>query len=212
MKNRCLLLSNCAKTTYQCTQPRETHHDHDPTRCTVNTIDVGERGSPPVEPPETRKGTNWPVVVIVGLIAAAVGLGSGYLLFAPDSDGGTNDAVEALLDDFYVAVNAGDVEALQAMSMDDATVFGLPVASGNLLSGGLENAVNSTGGLDRVGQPIVADQGWLFRVAQQSSASTNSEDDDGILLFAIVDSDSANLGGDGTEQALRIASVESYNY
>jgi len=169
-------------------------------------------GSPPMEDQEGRTGTNWLVVVIVGLIAAAVGVGAGYLLFAQDSDGGTDDAVEALLDDFYAAVNARDVEALQEISMEDATLFGLPVASGNLLSGSLENSVNATGGLERINDPIVADQGWRLRVAQLSSAATNSEADDAILLIEIVDRGSGNLGGDGTEQDLKLASVESYNF
>ena len=49
-------------------------------------------------------------------------------------------------------------------------------------------------------------------MAQLSSAATNSEDDDAILLIEIVDRGSGNLGGDGTEQDLKLASVESYNF
>lgn len=183
-----------------------------PPKAASSTADVGMPASPPRKDQEGRKGTKWPVVVIVGLIAAAVGVGAGYLLFAQDSDGGTNDEVEALLDDFYAALNARDVEALQEMSTDDATVFGVPVESGNLLSGSLENSIDSTGGVERVDDPIVAEQGWRFRVAQLSSSTMNSADDDGILLFIIVDSGSVNAGGDGTEQELKIASVDPYNF
>ncbi|MGA7687782.1 MAG: hypothetical protein WCA29_00945 [Jiangellales bacterium] len=176
------------------------------------TADVGMPASPPRKDRDGKTATDWFVVVVVGLIAAAVGVGAGYLLFAQDSDGGTNDEVEALLDDFYAAVNAGDVEALREMSTDDATVFGLPVASGNTLTGGLENIVSSTGGIERIDDAVVAQQGWRFRVAQQSSSTMNSADDDAILLIIIVDSGSVNAGGDGTEQELKIASVDPYNF
>jgi len=168
-------------------------------------------GSPPVEDREGRTRTNWFVVVIVGLIAAAAGVGAGYLLFAQGSDGGTNDEVEALLDDFYAAFNAGDVEALQEMSMEDATVFGVPVKSGSLLSRSAERIVGDNGGFEPVDNPVVAEQGWFVRVAQLTSSTANSADDDAIFLIIMVDSGSVNLGGDGTEQELKIASVDPYN-
>jgi hypothetical protein len=167
-------------------------------------------GSPPIEDREGRTRTNWFVVVIVGLIVAAAGVGGGYLLFAQDSDSGTNDEVEALLDNFYVAVNAGDIEALQEMSTEDATVLGVPVESGNLLSRSIENTLIQTGGIERIDDPVVAEGGWRFRVAQLTSSTGNSADDDQILMITMVDNGSVTLGGDGTEQDLKITSVDPY--
>ena len=145
-----------------------------------------------------RPRTRWLLAVVVGLVAAAVGLGAGYLLFAPDPGADVDADVEALLDDFYAAVNEGDIEAIQEMSVEDARILGVPVTSGSTLAGSLENLVDSAGGVSRLGDPIVDESGFIFHVAQLTELANSG--DDFIWLFDVV----------GTDEQLEIVGVEPW--
>lgn len=138
----------------------------------------------PAEERVGRQRTNWLLVVIVGVIAAAVGLGAGYLLYAPGSGVEVDADVEALLDEFYAAVNEGDVEAIQQMSAEDATILGVPVGSGSTLAGSLESLASTAGGVSRVGDPVVDESGFIFHAAQLTGTANSG--DDVIWLFDIV--------------------------
>jgi hypothetical protein len=151
--------------------------------------------------------TNWVLVAVVGLIAAAVGLGAGYLLFAPESGSQADADVEALLDDFYAAVNEGDVAAIQEMSMEDATIFGVPVGSSNTLDASLEN-LNTRGASVPIDDPIVDEAGWLYHAAQLTASGAGSDENDVILLVDMVDAGSTRFGGDGTQKDLKLTNVE----
>ena len=140
-----------------------------------------------------RPGASWLLVVGVGLIAAAVGLGAGYLLFAPDTGAEVDTNVEALLDEFYAAVNEGDVEAIQAMSVEDAQILGVPVTSGSTLAGSLENLAGTSGGVSRLGDPIVDESGFIFHVAQLTELAHSG--DDFIWLFDVVGTDELEIVG-----------------
>lgn len=140
-----------------------------------------------------RPHTRWLLAVIVGLVAAAVGLGAGYLLFAPDTGAEVDADVEALLDEFYAAVNEGDVEAIQAMSVEDAQIMGVPVTSGSTLAGSLENLAGTAGGVSRLGDPIVDESGFIFHVAQLTEFPNSG--DDLIWLFDVVGTDQLEIVG-----------------
>lgn len=62
----------------------------------------------PLDVSKDLRRTNWLLVVIVGLVAAALGLGAGYLPFAPSAVTDDVAEVEALLDDWWAAAEAGE--------------------------------------------------------------------------------------------------------
>lgn len=68
-------------------------------------------------------GRNWIVVLVVGLLAAVVGLGVGYVAFSPSSDSEGAADVQTLLDDYFAAFNAGDADATLALFAENAHYF-----------------------------------------------------------------------------------------
>jgi hypothetical protein len=156
-------------------------------------------------PAQERAGTprsNWLLISLVALIAAAVGLGAGYLLFAQTSGAAVDADVEALLDDWWAAADAGDADAVLAMmpeggTIGAVTVYLLGYDVSETPTSTLERSISgwaSDEGPSPTGDPTVVGEYGVYAVAQ--TATWRGQDyiyifrvleEDGELLLSYVD-------------------------
>ena len=136
-------------------------------------------------PSETSKGasshTNWLLVLVVALVAAAVGLGAGYLVFAPEPAGTLDAEAEALLDEFWAASEAGDPEVLELFP-PDGHYFGLVV--GETSETLLNNRIDAQAGVEPVGEPMVVGEYGSYDIAQRA---TTLDDVEYLIYLSFVD-------------------------
>lgn len=151
--------------------------------------------------PDVSRGasrTSWMLVAIVGLVAAALGLGAGYLLFAPSASTNTNANVEAVLEDWWAASEAGDVEAMLGLMPEELKVGAVDViAFGSNISDmprpTLERlmATNLERGVDvPSGDPMIVGEYGVFEAAQTATTSTGEEV---LYVFKFVQQDGLKL-------------------
>lgn len=160
-------------------------------------------------PPDVSAGqrrTNWLLVVIVGLVAAALGVGAGYLLFAPSAatEAEPNAEVQAMLDDWWAASEAGDVDAMLGMMPEGFTIGAVDVmAFGYNLSDTPQatverlfaNNYEGSGADTPSGDPMVVGEYGVFDAAQRATQSNGREVlylfkfiwEDGLLRLIYVD-------------------------
>lgn len=123
--------------------------------------------SVPSEERQQRRRRTWPVVVAAAVLAALVGLGSGYLLFAPGPTDEVPAEVEQLLTDYWAAASDGDADAIFGMLTEDAQFFpgvGSPPNSLSVLRSVIEGWADVP--IELVGDPIlIGGEGW-YHVAQ----------------------------------------------
>ena len=70
-----------------------------------------------------RPHVNWPLVAIVGLAAALIGLGSWVLVDRYAGGGGATQDATTLIDRFNAAVSANDAKAASALLTFDVEVW-----------------------------------------------------------------------------------------
>lgn len=153
------------------------------------------RESAPVAESPVQSGTPWWASVLLVLVAGAVGLGIGYLAFGGDStadaDGGgaaTDAKAEALIDDFMVALNAYDTDAIRAMSTEDAVLADRELTTTGVLGYDARVAEWESAGttFDQVGNLFIIDTsggyGDEFIVAQERVVNNP----DGSELFRAI--------------------------
>ena len=120
------------------------------------------------QPAETHPAghTSWLLVTVVAVIAAAIGLGAGYLLLPADSTAEVPADAETLLDDYWEALNAGDADTILALLTDDANFLGIDVATYS--EAALRRQIQGWAGseLERVGDPLVAGQYGQYDIAE----------------------------------------------
>lgn len=101
-----------------------------------------------------RPHINWPLVAIVGLAAAFVGLGSWVLVDRYAGGGGATQDATTLIDKFNVAVSRSDEKAMADLLTSDAVLL----QSDSTLTGGkaIANMIATHGSqtLDRI-TPVV---------------------------------------------------------
>ena len=153
---------------------------------------------------QERAGTpraRWLLTSLVALIAAAVGLGAGYLLFAPDSGAEIDADVEALLDDWWAAADAGDADAVLAMmpeggSIGAVTVYLLGYDVSETPASTLERSISGWAkdeGPSPTGDPTVVGEFGVYDVAQTGTWKGQEyiyifrvHEEDGELLVSYV--------------------------
>lgn len=153
----------------------------------------------------SRRGPAWWVVAVVGVIAAGLGLGLGYLVFGPTtseadvSSVSTEEAdrVVALLDAYETAWNANDPDAVLDLFADDYVYAdGHRVETSKpVLARGVAQSAKAGAQWEYVGDPVVIPHGMLddgtYHVSAPwaSSHETSSEAAFGITVFRVVDED-----------------------
>lgn len=155
------------------------------------------------EPSQSRRGPAWWVVAVIGLVAAGLGLGLGYVVFAPKESATTVaevsaeevDRVVATLDAYEEAWNANDADAVLALFADDyVKAEGLSVeASRRMLRNEVGQMAAQSGTWEFVGDPLVVPQrgrgGYDVSAAWVSSTATSSDSPPGITIYHLVDED-----------------------
>ena len=142
---------------------------------------VTQRASPPEASGGARPSRL--LVVIVGIVAAALGLGAGYLLFAPSAADGGNAEVEALLDEWWDAVEADDAEAILRLMPDGGTWGSVDVMFagtnlGQVAPATAERTVAASLARNSdtpSGDPVVVGEYGAFEVAQPATSATGEE-------------------------------------
>jgi len=123
--------------------------------------------APHRDPREARRPTWW-VVVLVAAIAACIGVGAGYLLFASTQADETRvgradvtpeeiDRVTTLLDDYLAAWNAYDAEAIRASHSDGFVFKGYtPEGTDRLLDTMIEDFATTNEQAEHLGDRLIA--------------------------------------------------------
>ncbi|MGB7818925.1 MAG: hypothetical protein WBL35_09370 [Ornithinibacter sp.] len=162
--------------------------------------------SAPTAPSEGRR-LPWWVGTLALVMAVAVGVGIGFL--APGRDSVTSSAedreVEQFVDDLFAGWNAYDADAIRAIATDDAVLdtHDLTATGALSLEAALERNREDGRSFERVGDPIVQDNGAAIDVVQLLRAGTaSSNNDDYILVLRLVRED-------GT---LKVEWDRAYNY
>ncbi|MGA7688823.1 MAG: nuclear transport factor 2 family protein [Jiangellales bacterium] len=165
--------------------------------------------SPPQVTKPDRMSSRVMPWLVSGVVGVALGLGAGWLIFAPTS---ANAEVAALIDDYLEAWDAGDGEAVVSFMTEDGVHF-----SGGASEG---KAANDDGALglaafverldwatfERVSDPVVSEGPpyeaaiivQLTNTGQDSFEAVEAfsivEGDDGALRIAVDSSEIAGLG------------------
>jgi hypothetical protein len=139
----------------------------------------------PAEQTGGSRHTSWLLVVIVGIVAAAVGLGAGYLLFNP-ATADVDDEVEALVDNYIAAIDAGDADAALALMEEDAWFFGRDVSSvsAELFARSFESFPFS-GNVTMVGEPMVVGEFGRYDIALTVAAE--NRENEALWVISIWD-------------------------
>ena len=148
-----------------------------------------------------RTVSSW-VAALIALVAAVLGLGAGYLVFAPEPAEFVDTDVERLLDDYWAAFSARDAAAIRALMTEDGEWFGTPVAEAEALEARMAMLDNGLVAA-RVGDPTVTSgEGWgarWYEVAQKGTYGDGSDPDESLYLIYLVEQD----------DVLRMSSIET---
>jgi hypothetical protein len=142
------------------------------------------------------EGVGTVVVDVVGAIALAVGVGTGYVPFGGSDSRAVPQEVEQLVGDYYDAWNAQDAAVIRALATDDAVLYGRSVDETGAMS--LENVLPRLGeSTIRIDDIMVAGEGPDYEVvvvlSTESTDGTGSEtlsylrlrEEDGTLEVAL---------------------------
>lgn len=126
---------------------------------------------PAMTSPRSRSSV-WMSITLVALVAAALGLAAGYLLFDADPADEVAPEVETLLADYWTAAAAGDADAVVALLTEDAAFFrwDLPAQEPDLREA-IAGWSNLT--IRRVGEPVVVDKPGSYIIAQRGSLAAD---------------------------------------
>ena len=139
-----------------------------------------------------RAGVPSWTVALIALAAAVLGLGVGYLVFAPEPAAPVDADIEQVLDDYWAAFNARDADGIRALMSEDGEWFGTPVAQSGALEARmamLDNGLVAS----RIGDPTVAGgEGWgvrWYEVAQKGTYGDGSDLAESLYLIYLVEQD-----------------------
>lgn len=127
--------------------------------------------SPPSGSVKGQPRPSWLLVLLVGVVAGAIGLGAGYLVFAPQQAAGEVEVqTQALLDEFWDAADAGDADAVLALMAPTGEFFGYSVGSTSetVLRNFAEDWADVEGPKP-IGEPIVVGEYGVHDIAQRGS-------------------------------------------
>lgn len=131
-----------------------------------------------------RRHFSGMTVAVAAVLAAALGLLAGYLVFGPVAGDQANAEVEALLDDYWSAAAAGDADAVFALLSEDPQFFqwDLPEQEAELRAAisGWTNLM-----VERVGEPVVLETPGSYVIAQRGSFAAHEI----LYLIRTVDED-----------------------
>lgn len=125
--------------------------------------------TPPEEAKAKRSPPTWLLVLVVGLLAAAIGFGAGYLVYEAEPAAEVDAQVQALLDEFWAAAEVGDVDALVELS-PSGQFFGYPLDStSDIVLRTRFGEWAEIEGPKPVGEPMVVGEFGSYDVAQRGT-------------------------------------------
>lgn len=153
--------------------------------------------SPPQATVPDRKNSRMMPWLVSGVVGIALGLGAGWLVFAPTS---ADAEVAALIDDYLAAWDAGDGEAVVSFMTEDGVHYSADAQQGKAANDdgalGLAAYVERIGWatLEPVSDPIVSDgPPYEAAVIVRLTFPNGQDSDEAVENFFIVEDDDGSL-------------------